>query len=165
MNGFIKLNRNCGLEELIEARPTAYILLSLIAYRAKRTSRFSSLNLKTNQALLGDWRLYASSEQVYRDDKTFLERHKLATFTGTSKGTIATLLNKEVFDINREEMNEQVNEQKTTEERTKNEQKTTNKECKNERMEKNEKKSNSNELEEQALKSETKEQEYIPVST
>ncbi|WP_259556311.1 hypothetical protein [Vibrio harveyi] len=55
---------------------------------------------------------------------------------GNEQGTVGTIINSKVYDINSEAPNEQDNTQTTSEQRAGNEQVTTNKECKNERKEK-----------------------------
>lgn len=134
-SGFIKISRD-GFE-LIEKDPDAFILLSLIAKRAKRIkNKFDRDGLEIGQAFIGDYQVIGLTEQRYRDAKKRIEQnYKLATFKGTNKGTIATLLNTDVYDINCNSDNEQINEQKevleTDKKRTENGQTTTNKEYKN----------------------------------
>ena len=134
--GHIKLQR--AAEELFLIDGDAYLLLTQIAFRAnRRESKYNKHNLKTNEALVGDYENCHLSEQRYRDAKERIElKYKLATFKGTNKGTIATLLNTEIFDINPENKNDQKNEQRTTQERTRNEQRTTNEEAKKEEVKK-----------------------------
>jgi hypothetical protein len=77
----------------------AFTLLAGIAYRAKWTDGLSVHNLKPGQALIGDHRSFGLSAKEYRTAKARLEKYRLAAFQGTNKGTVATLLNADVFDI------------------------------------------------------------------
>ena len=69
----------------------------------------------------------------------FLGKHRFATFRATNKGTIAKLINFDVFDPNLEDSNGQHNTPATNQRRTNNEPTTTNKNDKNENNDKNEK--------------------------
>ncbi len=139
-NGWIKLQRFA--EELLDNDQDSYLLMSQIAFRAlRKESIFNKHNLKPGQALIGDYLSCGLSEQRYRDAKTRIEKkYKFATFKGTNKGTIATLLNSEFCDINLESENEQKNETRTNRERTENEQRTTKEEEKKLRNEEAKKK-------------------------
>jgi len=131
MNGFIKLQRGYG--ELIKARPSAFLLLCLIAERARRSNEPRFDGLEIGESFIGDYESYGGTEQIYRDDKEFLQKHKIATFRRTNRGTIAKLISTEIFDINVDEKNDQKNDQRTDRERTENEQRTTKEEVKKER--------------------------------
>lgn len=122
IGGFLQLNRKY-IEPLIIARPTAFLLLTQIALRARRTSELTFNDLQIGEAYVGDYAWYGVSEQVYRDDKSFLEKNGLATFKGTTKGTIAKLLSVDIYNINAEV---QRTNERTPKERTENEQRTTN---------------------------------------
>ena len=117
----------------------AFTLLAIIAYRAKRTNDFSVKNLHIGECLLGDFRSYGMSEQQYRSAKSRLQKYGFATFRATGKGTIATLSNTIIYDINEEDINGQVNTPTTDEQRTSNGQATTIKNDKNVKNGKNEK--------------------------
>lgn len=119
--------RNPDCLEIMKQRPTAWVLLCLVAFRARREKKFSSLEL--GQAYIGDWKNYGvSSEQVYRTDKKWLETNGLITTQVTNKGTIATLTKKDIFNIN---PNETANRQLTSKKRATNEPLTTNNNVKN----------------------------------
>jgi len=144
MESFFKASRsNDGEELILNGYHATFILLYIIAKRAKRTESFSSINLQIGEALIGDWKKLKLTEQQYRTAKANLEKWGFATFRTTNRGTIATLTNTSVFDINveHEQRTEQRtnNEQTTNKQRTNNEQTTTNK---NDNKEKN--KNNSN---------------------
>lgn len=100
--GFVKLFREKGIE-LLEADPQAFLLLTQIAMRARRTDReYSMIPLKANQAFLGDHKKAGLSRQQYRNAQKRLAKYGLSTFEPTNKGTIATLTSTEVYDINAE---------------------------------------------------------------
>jgi len=100
-NGFIKLHRE-GLE-LLEASPSAFLLLVLIAFRARRTgSTYSTHKLKMNEAVIGDHETIGLTRQQYRGAMEKLEKYGLAVFKRDKRGTIATLISTAIFDINAE---------------------------------------------------------------
>lgn len=87
--------------------------------------------LKAGQCFLGDYSSIGLTERQYRTAKKQLSDWNLATFKGTNKGTVGTLLNTKVYDINEEFRDEQEVTQKTSNRRASDEQATTNKECNN----------------------------------
>jgi hypothetical protein len=98
---FIKLNRDGNsAEKMMAERPTAYLLLSLIAMRAKRSDNHPNKKLKLNQAYIGDKSYCGNNDNIYRSDKKYLEKHGYCRFEGTNQGTVATLLQNDIFDIN-----------------------------------------------------------------
>lgn len=119
MAGFIQLKRGATTEELMR-HPECFLLLTLIAYRARRTNEgLNSDRLEIGQALIGDFKTIGlSSEKVYRTAKKKLENWNLAAFKGTNKGTVATLLNSEVYDINENDRGDQKGGQGATNGRT-----------------------------------------------
>lgn len=128
--GFIKFLRSESTRQLMR-RPKCFVLLALIAQRARRTGDLSVSELQVGEALLGDHATIGLTEQEYRTAKRTLERLGLATFMGTSRGTIARLTDTTVFDINAATDNVRSNGQATDRQRPANERVTTNK---NERM-------------------------------
>jgi hypothetical protein len=91
--------------------PIAFTLLTQVARRALRTGQqFNPHNLKVGQALLGDHQSIGATQQEYRTAKSQLESWGFATFEGTNRGTIATLTDTKVYDINIEEINDPGNE-------------------------------------------------------
>ena len=118
------------------ADPLAFALLALIAYRAQRTTTFNRHGLEPGQAFIGDYKTCGLSEQQYRTAKAKLSEWKFATFKATNKGTIATLINTRVFDINAEPINGQNNSPSTDGQRTGNGQSTTTNNVKNEKSKK-----------------------------
>ena len=99
---FIKLMKNKDTIELSTRAPNAFLLLTQIALRAKRTNGFNVSGLTIGQALVGDYKSIGLTEQRYRTAKAQLRTWGFATFKGTNKGTIATLINSRLFDINEE---------------------------------------------------------------
>jgi hypothetical protein len=112
--GFVKLNRTKDVLELIKRRPTAFILLTIIAFRARRTNEEYFDNLKIGEAEIGDYKSYKATEQVYKTDKKFLEKYGLATFKPTTKGTIARIISTSIFDINEEKLTNIPKDEKRT---------------------------------------------------
>mgnify|MGYP001597274013 CR=1 FL=1 len=150
--GFLKLMRSEQTREL-QKNPKAFTLLSIIAYRARRTNGTLNVhNLKIGEALIGDCENYGLTEQEYRTSKTNLKKWDLATFKSTTKGTIAKLTDNSIFDINSEgeeeastdKVTNKPTDELTDEQRTNNGQtngqRTTNKNGKNDKNDKNERK-------------------------
>lgn len=101
---FIKFMRDSeDFDYLISKRPTAFVLLALIAKRAKRTLDHPDPYLEVGEALIGDYETYGVTEQTYRTDKTFLKKYKFLTTKSTSKGTLAKIIKTSIFDINAED--------------------------------------------------------------
>jgi len=125
-SGFLKLMRGEDTAELIKDHK-AFALLALIAYRARRNGAFSVDGLSTGEALIGDYKSCGLTQQAYREAKQRLAGWGFATFKGTSKGTIARLIDSRVFDINAGGNNEPSNKRTTNQQRTNNERATTNK--------------------------------------
>lgn len=135
---WIQQKRNSKeLNELLKYEHNCFILLTQIAQRAKRTNKFSAEGLEINQALIGDYKTIGLTEQKYRTAKNKLKKWQFITVQTTNKGTIATLLNTSIYDINAEQDNEQDNERVTNKQRTDNERVTTNKNVKKEKNVKN----------------------------
>jgi hypothetical protein len=114
-HGFIQIQRQA--EELFESDLDAYLLMTQIMFRAlRKESKYNKHKLQINQALVGDYKAISLTRQRYRDAMDRIEnRYRLASFKGTNKGTIATLLNVEFCDINCEKTNHQTNEKEPTE--------------------------------------------------
>src|SRR5208282_3906749 len=131
--GFIKQNRSDEVLEMLKdgKNHDAFILLNVIALRAKRTSCFSH-DIEIGEALLGDHQNYGMTLQRYRTAKQKLEKWKFATFRTTSKGTIAKLSDDRVWDVNLETNINRSTSESTLEQQASNKRATTNK---NERME------------------------------
>jgi hypothetical protein len=129
---YIKLKRTPETLEIFK-KPKAFTLLSLIAYRARRTSNFSSDNLEIGEALIGDHKSAGLTRQEYRSALFWLKTRQFITTRATNKGTIAKLINTDVFDPNFEKGNHQTNQPITIQQPSSNHPVTTNKNDKNER--------------------------------
>ncbi len=126
MSGWIAYHRSDEAEELQARHPNAFLLLAQIARRA-RWKDCPIMKLKAGQALVGDWKKAGiPSEMAYRTAKDVLSDCGLATFQGTTRGTIATLTGTSVFSLSEIENNGRGNDQATDEERTNNGRATTN---------------------------------------
>lgn len=121
---WIKLHRSKQTMELLKDQ-NAFVLLTCIALRAKRTSDFNVSGLSAGEALLGDYKNYGMSRQEYRTATNKLEKYGFATFKRTNKGTVARLVDCVIYDINIElkQPSEQpsANHQATTNKNEKNE--------------------------------------------
>lgn len=118
--GWFKANRSHIAGELMRANKNAFLLLYVIAARARWREGFNAHGLAQGEAFIGDHAAYGLSEQEYRTAKAMLKKHGFATFKPTSKGTVATLANSTVFDISQEPTNGQTNGQPTDSQRTNN---------------------------------------------
>jgi hypothetical protein len=121
---FVKMMKSRKTIELMKD-PNAFALLSQIAFRAKRTNDFSVYGLEIGEALIGDYKSIGLTERKYRTAKAKLREWGFVTTKATNKGTIAKLINSEVFDINaeveRRPKRQDSDEQKTTNKKYKNE--------------------------------------------
>jgi hypothetical protein len=97
--GFIKLHRGPETLELL-SDPNAFVLLTVIALRARRTEEFNIHNLKSGQALVGDYKKYGLTHRQYRTALKRLGHWGLAVFKPTTRGTVATLCDTRIYDIN-----------------------------------------------------------------
>jgi len=131
MNGFIKLKRSPETLELLDD-PNAFVLLTVIALRARRSDEFNIHNLQSGDALIGDYRKYGLTHRQYRTATKHLRQWGFAVFKPTTRGTVATLCDTRIYDINEV----QSDKQKTNERQTGDKQTSTNKKEKNEKNEK-----------------------------
>lgn len=97
--GFFKASRATAGLELLKANHHAFVLLYVIAHRARWREGFNQHGLGTGEAFIGDHDSCGLTEGEYRAAKKFLAKHGLATFRATNRGTIAALINTEVFDV------------------------------------------------------------------
>lgn len=98
---YIKLNRESqDIDWILNKRPTAFLLLTIIARRAKRTDDHPNKSLEIGESFIGDYESYGVTKQVYRSDKKFLQSCSQVTLKVTNKGTIAKLTSTSIFDIN-----------------------------------------------------------------
>jgi len=106
-NSWVKLMRSETTRELLAKDIPALLLAILIAIRTKRTKGFSIHGLQLGEALIGDFKSAGLTERSYRTAKQHLEKYGLATFKPTNKGTVATLTDTRIFDVNLEQNDEQ----------------------------------------------------------
>ena len=109
---FIKLMKTEMASDLLECHPNAFLLLTLIAVRARRATPNLIKNLDICECHIGDYRSCGLTEQKYRTAKKVLEDNGLATFCATNKGTVAKIMNTAVYDINSCDDNGQVTDKK-----------------------------------------------------
>jgi len=133
--GFIKLMRGNATRELLRDGP-AFQLLTQIALRAKRTNDFNIHGLQIGQALIGDYASCGLTRRKYRTAMAHLERYGLARFQATHKGTIATLLDIRIYDINEEQASQRSDQRPANKRPTEGHQAATNKNEKNEKKKK-----------------------------
>jgi hypothetical protein len=122
---FLKQIRSEKTVELFRY-PYCLNLLNIIAYRASRNG--DGLERRPGEALIGDYENYGMTERVYRTTKKRLTKWHLATFRTTNKGTIATLNDSSIYDINIKTNNEQPDADSDEQETTINKGKKTNEE-------------------------------------
>jgi hypothetical protein len=109
-HGWIKMMRGEDILELLENAPNAFLLASLIALRARFKPGVNYMNgLDQGEAFLGDHEACGLTEQEYRTAKRQLEKWKFATFTATTKGTVAKLIGIRLFDVLNQTANERAN--------------------------------------------------------
>lgn len=144
---FIKLIDSEKTEWLLFKHPNAFLLLTIIAKRARRISGHID-GLQIGDALIGDHESAGLSRQQYRtalkkliefglveiiyNGKKFLKREK-STIKVTIKGMLVNLKDSSIYDINSEDDNQQVNQRATNSQPTANHEQERNKkeeECK-----------------------------------
>ena len=134
---YVQLFRSESTYELMK-EPAAFMLLTIIALRAQRTTQFNSANLKIGQAFVGDHKSIGLSRQQYRAALKKLEKWKFITTKATNRGTIVTLCNDEVYNINEEFGEPADNHQPTIKQPSGNHQATTTNNVNNKKKDKNE---------------------------
>lgn len=133
---YIKLYRSDATNELLKDK-SAFMLFTQIALRARRTDIFNVSGLKPGEALVGDYRSIGLTRQNYRTALNKLEKWKFITVKTTNKGTVATICNNAIYDINIPDTNQQINQRLTNSQPSGNHQLTTNKNDKKEKNDKN----------------------------
>jgi len=127
--GFLLCTRNGNALELLKANNCAFVLLFVIAYRARWHEGFNSHELEVGEALIGDYRACGMSHRQYRTAVEQLRKWGFATFTPTSKGTIAKIVDSSVFDIRPYPTDNQKDNQPTNDRQTGDKQPTNNTDC------------------------------------
>ena len=97
--GFVRLKRSPILDDL-QLDANAWKLLGIIARRARWNDGPNEHNLKIGEALVGDYKPMKFTREEYRQALRRLETkwHQITT-RGTSRGTIAKLIESAVFDL------------------------------------------------------------------
>ncbi len=116
--GWFKAHRTDAARELLERYPKAFLLLYQIASRARYSHEADPDGREFGQAEIGDYENCGLTEKEYRTAKVKLEKGGFAAFKGANKGTIATLLRSDVFDIRGDTRGEQKGEQRANRGRT-----------------------------------------------
>jgi len=101
--GFIKLMRTEEVVQMVSEDPMAFSLLTIIAWRAKRTSDYNRHNLQVGECLLGDYENYGMSRSQYRSACGRLVDRLLISKKKTNKGLVVKLLDSRIYDINIED--------------------------------------------------------------
>ena len=137
---YFKANREGTVfEYMAKKRPSAFLLLFLIAKRAKRTIDHPDKSLEIGEAYIGDYETYGVTKQIYRTDKAFLKSTGQVTYKTTNKGTIARLIKTDLFNINEEEPTHELTRKLTQHQHSTNTQLTPNKNDKNDKNDKDKK--------------------------
>lgn len=124
--GFLKLNRTEDTTQLLK-RPKEFILLTNIAIRAWRGHGINQDGCNKGEALIGDYENYGLSRQNYRTALNNLKRWRFITIKPTTRGTIARICDKRIYDINEAQTNQQNSQQVTINQPSGNHQVTNNK--------------------------------------
>lgn len=106
-NRWIALVCSDEANALLENYPSAFLLLTQIAMRAKWKD-CPITGLKAGEAFIGDWkRAGLHSPKAYQVAKQRLEKCKLVAFQGENKGTRAKLLDSTIFSISADQRGKQ----------------------------------------------------------
>ena len=109
--GYIKFNRGPETNKLLR-HPNAFVTLTLIALRARRTKDDAGKDdVEVGEALIGDWDSIGLTRGEGRTALNKLEKLNLITKRTTSKGTIAKVISTGVYDINLESNSQQLSQQ------------------------------------------------------
>jgi hypothetical protein len=122
---FIKFIPSEEATFLIRKHPKAFVLLTIIAQRARRESGHPD-GLTIGQCHIGDWENMGFTRQEYRTAlnilivKKFIEKvetcrtRKKSTTGATTIGTLVKLSDNRIYDINLNESNHHINHRPTT---------------------------------------------------
>jgi hypothetical protein len=125
---FIKFIPSDETRWLIQYQPNAFLLLSLIADRARVFDGLAD-GLRPGQCHIGDHKSCGLSERQYRTAKTVLvirkhiriietcRNRKKSTTGATTKGTLVELISSTVYDINKNCCDDRSDDRATTERR------------------------------------------------
>jgi hypothetical protein len=98
MDGPFRVLRISEKTDEILKHPKEFALLALIAERARRTDS-EIAGLKMRESLVGDFEAVGLTRQEYRTALLNLEKWGCITSKATNKGTIVTLLNDDIWDL------------------------------------------------------------------
>jgi hypothetical protein len=135
-NGWFKTMRSPDLFELLKSNHCAFILATVIAFRARYHEGFNKYHLGLGEAMLGDYKNYGMTHRQYRTAKQQLSEWGFATFRSTSRGTIGRLMDSRLFSTSKIQNDKQNDERPTNERQTTDKRPTTNKEGKESKNEK-----------------------------
>lgn len=96
---YVKLLRTKEAANLLSQDPKAFLLLSLIALRAKQAVNEGKDWLKIGSALIGDHAACGLTRQEYRTALARLASLNLATTEATNEGNIGKLIPARVFEL------------------------------------------------------------------
>jgi len=101
VNGFVRLRRSVATLELLEGDPRAFLVLTLLAYRAKWSDGFNVRGLAHGEGLVGagDAKRVGLTREQFRGALKRLQRYKLITTRGTNRGTIVRLISSSIYDL------------------------------------------------------------------
>jgi hypothetical protein len=100
-SGYVWYCRGLLTRELLRNKTGAFRLLALIAARTRYCdSAPNPHELRVGECVIGrsDHRECGLTEKQYRTAQKVLDRWKIVSFQATTRGTIATILNRAVFD-------------------------------------------------------------------
>lgn len=95
---YIKYNRS-EMARSLHTKPIENHLLAVIAQRIKYKDD-PILKLKARECFMGDYQAIGLTRQSYRTALKNLEDYGFITTKPTNKGTVVTLINNDVYDIN-----------------------------------------------------------------
>lgn len=124
---------------MLQNAPDCFLLLSLIAIRARRTDENNWDGLEIGEAKLGDFKSCGLTRARYRAAIQNLKSNQQITIRTTNRGTIAKISNSAHYDINQKTNNHLDNQQITNKKPSGHQQITTNKKVKKEEEGNNEK--------------------------
>jgi len=112
-HGWFKAMRHPDLPELVRTNHNAYLVATIIAYRARWNPKaFNPHGLEMGEAIV-DYANWGLSEGQFRRGLAALEKWGFATSRTTNRGTIARLVNTDLFCVVASQHKEQTDEPTT----------------------------------------------------
>ena len=96
--GWLKMHRSAECRYLLKNKPNAFLLLTLIAGRAKYHNKNGDDSLRINEAYIGDHQSCGLTRQKYRTAITILVDRKHIVTRRVKNGFIAKLISTDVFN-------------------------------------------------------------------